>query len=633
MIKTKRKGFTIVELVIVIAVIAILAAVLIPTFASLIRKANVSNDTMLVRNLNMALAADMKEHNTMQDALDVAEDFGYDVAKINSTSVTENEIMWDSVNDCFVYINEGKVEYIPDSQKTQETVENYKYFRIKTAPTSGTEWDLSVENYSVYLYGEYEGTVKTDKGFDAGKSSKVAAVEYTNVSGLGKDVVLRTNGGNLIVDGETDDVRHYGWAAELTVKKVSSQHCYHEFGYIGKLESFGSGKFFAESSAAFHETKDAVEAKFAESSESLAQAGLDSQYGKHYYDNGKCLICNQDDPDSQTGLCPDGGEHDWITEEIAPTCVSVGKIAKYCKKCAYSVIEDNPEALEPVSYAHNIVCDGGHINQNFYSSQFVEDDEITAGMFIAVYHTGTCKLCGEKFTEESLKAYISDSKYNMYSEEVQCFMQHDLEPTTIIKKDAYFCTGTCKICNSTQELYHEYDKNHECKWCGTYDTELCQSEFDHSTLLWTVTKEPTCTEKGRRIQKCEKCLYSNGEDISMIPHTITSFTKLDQFNHTGHCSACGRDNVSNAHDFVKITAEPFTYNNESYGFVYECSSHCGVMKFTNVVVPDGHCNNYNMLWNGDWGKEVTYNGKSYKMFKMSCDCGYSWVYLVPVVSA
>ena len=42
--RSNKKGFTIVELVIVIAIIAILAAVLIPTFASLIQKANESND-------------------------------------------------------------------------------------------------------------------------------------------------------------------------------------------------------------------------------------------------------------------------------------------------------------------------------------------------------------------------------------------------------------------------------------------------------------------------------------------------------------------------------------------------------------------------------------------------------------
>ena len=55
---SNKKGFTIVELVIVIAVIAILAAVLIPTFSGLVKKANLSSDKQAVRNMNMALAAD-----------------------------------------------------------------------------------------------------------------------------------------------------------------------------------------------------------------------------------------------------------------------------------------------------------------------------------------------------------------------------------------------------------------------------------------------------------------------------------------------------------------------------------------------------------------------------------------------
>ena len=44
-----RKGFTITELVIVIAVIAILAAVLIPTFSGMIKKANDSSITQETR--------------------------------------------------------------------------------------------------------------------------------------------------------------------------------------------------------------------------------------------------------------------------------------------------------------------------------------------------------------------------------------------------------------------------------------------------------------------------------------------------------------------------------------------------------------------------------------------------------
>ena len=53
-----KKGFTVVELVIVIAVIAILAAVLIPTFANLIEKANQSVDVQLVRQMNTILKTD-----------------------------------------------------------------------------------------------------------------------------------------------------------------------------------------------------------------------------------------------------------------------------------------------------------------------------------------------------------------------------------------------------------------------------------------------------------------------------------------------------------------------------------------------------------------------------------------------
>ena len=55
---SNKKGFTIVELVIVIDVIAILAAVLIPTFSSLVKKANLSADKQAVREMNIALATD-----------------------------------------------------------------------------------------------------------------------------------------------------------------------------------------------------------------------------------------------------------------------------------------------------------------------------------------------------------------------------------------------------------------------------------------------------------------------------------------------------------------------------------------------------------------------------------------------
>ena len=77
----RKKGFTIVELVIVVAVIAILAAVLIPTFSNLIKKANLSSDQVAVRNMNNALAMDEAVNGKPVDLLDAMkrmQENGYD---------------------------------------------------------------------------------------------------------------------------------------------------------------------------------------------------------------------------------------------------------------------------------------------------------------------------------------------------------------------------------------------------------------------------------------------------------------------------------------------------------------------------------------------------------------------------
>lgn len=62
--KSNKKGFTIVELVIVIAVIAILAAVLIPTFSNVVEKANESKDMQAARIAYENYLADHAQEGT-----------------------------------------------------------------------------------------------------------------------------------------------------------------------------------------------------------------------------------------------------------------------------------------------------------------------------------------------------------------------------------------------------------------------------------------------------------------------------------------------------------------------------------------------------------------------------------------
>ena len=80
----KKKGFTIVELVIVIAVIGILSAVLIPTFSGLINKANKTALQEGLTNAYTSYAADW-EYSANGDTLLSKEDV-YFVAKGTSVS-------------------------------------------------------------------------------------------------------------------------------------------------------------------------------------------------------------------------------------------------------------------------------------------------------------------------------------------------------------------------------------------------------------------------------------------------------------------------------------------------------------------------------------------------------------------
>lgn len=78
MLKRLKRAFTIMELVVVIAVIAILAAVLIPTFSNVVQNAKVSNDTQTASTLNVALAAyNVEDPITSEDDLRAAVDGTY----------------------------------------------------------------------------------------------------------------------------------------------------------------------------------------------------------------------------------------------------------------------------------------------------------------------------------------------------------------------------------------------------------------------------------------------------------------------------------------------------------------------------------------------------------------------------
>jgi len=219
---TNKKGFTIVELVIVIAVIAILAAVLIPTFSNLIKKANQSSDIQLIRNLNNAVAAAAKEDITIAEAIAAAATFDIAVDDIEAKA-KGNKILWDDVAKVFCYLNGDTVEYISN---------------VATAGTGANLWIIDTDGdtetdaaYSSYVLGVAEGaTINAKNGIDV-TGCPTVTVNYAEAGNVN---IYTKASDTLVINNAGAEVDHYGAAALVDVKEAAPAS-YHAFANIASL--------------------------------------------------------------------------------------------------------------------------------------------------------------------------------------------------------------------------------------------------------------------------------------------------------------------------------------------------------------------------------------------------------------
>ena len=224
-LKKAKKGFTLVELVVVIAIIAVLSTVSVVGYFGFTKKANISGDKALVSQLNTILKAKETETGskpeTATEAIGYVEEQGINVAKLKPLT-SKYLIAWNSEANEFALLNESK-----------ELVTG------KLSSTANLNWLIAssysvTENtgYSVYLMPDYKGdsTLNITTGLDVGENTNVDVVNYSKTT-KAKDVTIRTNGGTLNIDADTDSVRHYAKADKIVVDAVAP-HSYHEFGVV-----------------------------------------------------------------------------------------------------------------------------------------------------------------------------------------------------------------------------------------------------------------------------------------------------------------------------------------------------------------------------------------------------------------
>ena len=221
--KTNKKGFTIVELVIVIAVIAILSAVLIPTFTSIVAKANLAADKQTVRQLNVALASSEKAdtYNEMADALET-HGFNAKYDKVAAPASIGHAYFWSVQYNTIVLVKDNAVVFPEnDSRFTSfDANDQEKWLQISTgyyvvnattandvvnAIAGGNSFDLGDTTIGtitmpagdkyvkgadvVYALGENTLDLKNDK----------AKADYIKVDGAGNKLTIKS--GTVITRG------------------------------------------------------------------------------------------------------------------------------------------------------------------------------------------------------------------------------------------------------------------------------------------------------------------------------------------------------------------------------------------------------------------------------------------------
>lgn len=226
-LRKNKKGFTVVELVIVIAVIGVLSGVLIPAFLSLSGKANEASDQSLVKNLNTVLAIaenepDYEKSKNPTEMFEVLERKGYIGETLLKDHKSDKVILYNLPKNRFLFEeNKNSAEF------SGSLPQDFWTFGL-TPDTTG---------YSTFLYKEYSSSepITVTSGLDVGLNDELTQITYNPGTGVSKDVIIRTNGENLRIDAPLSSVQHFGNASVLVIDAIKSSS-YHEFGTVGNAQ-------------------------------------------------------------------------------------------------------------------------------------------------------------------------------------------------------------------------------------------------------------------------------------------------------------------------------------------------------------------------------------------------------------
>ena len=247
--KSNRKGFTIVELVIVIAVIAILAAVLIPTFSNLIKKANESSDIQAVREMNTFLTAEaiLDGVDSIFDVYDIFEESGFKVENY-SPLVSGNEFYYDVKLNQILYVNADGVILFPKENKGKTQADlGHTWLSLSmsitpTAPESENfvlDAETKVMTATVNTAGEYAYVIEQYNSAEAGTALNLTVNGVVDMKGASVEIAKAK--GAVTITGVNG----------ATLKNITTNKFYSEsIDSAGNLSSYNAAALIVEAGGA-----------------------------------------------------------------------------------------------------------------------------------------------------------------------------------------------------------------------------------------------------------------------------------------------------------------------------------------------------------------------------------------------